>query len=101
MSARLKIVHRCPNAPALDVLIDHHLVGANTVFQQSTEYREYAPGPHDIVFRQAGSPEPLLGPLSLMLTDHESYTLFIDCPKSPQAPISVGLHNDVWVRPTM
>ena len=101
MSARLRIAHNCPHASAMDVLIDRSPVCANIVFQQSTEYKEFAPGPHDLVFIQAGSSKAVLGPLSLLLTDHESYTLSIDCPKDPQTPISVAVHNDAWVRPSM
>jgi hypothetical protein len=99
MSARLRFVHTEPNSPAVDILIDGRLVFPNLAYPSDTSYVEFSPGAHEIRLCPSGSHRTLVGPLSLMLTDKQDYTVLVEESVTGQHALSIKVLHDHWMRP--
>jgi hypothetical protein len=99
MSARLRLVHAEPNGPAVDVLIDGRPLFPNLVYPYDTAYVELSPGSHEIRLCATGLDRTIVGPLSLMLTDKQDYTIIVEESTSGQHPLSLKVLHDHWMRP--
>jgi LPXTG-motif cell wall-anchored protein len=74
-TARVRVVHASPDAPAVDVWVDGSVAFSNAPFKGITAYAELAPGSHQVQVSPTGATEPIVIDATLDLAADTDYTV--------------------------
>ncbi|WP_435335319.1 DUF4397 domain-containing protein [Haloarchaeobius sp. TZWWS8] len=75
-AGRLRFVHACPDAPAVDVAFDGARLFANQPFGKSSAYASIDAGSYEVQVMPAGQTEPVLTIPGVSIENGRTYTAF-------------------------
>lgn len=74
-SARVRVVHASPDAPAVDILVDGSAAFTNVPFQSISDYAELPAGTYNVQVVPTGETEPVVIEADLDLAAGQDYTV--------------------------
>ncbi len=83
-SARVRVVHASPDAPAVDVWVNGSVAFSNAPFQGITDYASLSPATYNVQVTPTGATEPVVIEADLDLAANTDYTV-----------VAVGLLADI------
>ena len=83
-SARVRVVHASPDAPAVDVWVDGSVAFANAPFKGITDYASLSPATYNVQVTPTGETQPVVIEADLDLAANTDYTV-----------VAVGLLADI------